>query len=58
MKDVSNHKDFLPNTPPDKDSDPNDDFLFDEDGNILVKDLDHLSYFGAVAALQGQEFPN
>ena len=52
MKDVSNHKDFLPNTPPDKDSNPNDDFLFVGYGKILVKDLDHLSYFGAVTALQ------
>ena len=54
MKDVSNHKDFLPNTPPDKDSDPNDDFLFDGDGNIIVNALDHVSHFGAVAALQRQ----
>ena len=54
MKDVSNHKDFLPNTPPDKDSDPNEDFLFDGDGNIIVNALDHFSYSGAVAALQRQ----
>ena len=50
----SNNKDFLPNTPPEKDSDPNEDFIFDGEGNILAKALDHGSEFVSVAALQVQ----
>ena len=54
MEDFSNHKEFLTNTPHDEDANMNDEFIFDGDGNIIVNALDHVSHFGAVAALQRQ----
>ena len=58
MENVSNHEDFIPNTPHDEDANPNVDFLFDGDVSILVKDLYHVSDFWSAATLQWQEVPN